>query len=152
MHPPSHAAGPATALCVCMPNPTAHACALIACLCSLFMIPETKGVPLDQVGSSSTCICRLGASVPACHGSSVAAALQPPVTQPSDVRSRLSSQVQERLQTHWLWRHAMKELREAGEVAEAEAAAKTALAKLSGGGTEEKDAEVPAQAHGAPPA
>ena len=63
-----------------------------------------------------------------------------------------SSQVQERLQTHWLWRHAMKELREAGEQAEAEAAAKTALAKLSGGGTEEKDAEVPAQAHGAPPA
>ncbi|KAI7844792.1 hypothetical protein COHA_001672 [Chlorella ohadii] len=81
---------------------------LLFILFSLFMIPETKGVPLDQV--------------------------------------------QERLQTHWLWRHAMKELREAGEVAEAEAAAKTALAKLSGGGTEEKDAEVPAQAHGAPPA
>lgn len=42
----------------------------------------------------------------------------------------------------------MRELREAAERAEAEAAAKAALSKLSGGGTEEKEA-APLQASAA---
>ena len=71
--------------------------------------------------------------------------------------ARPYQQIQERLQTHWLWRHAMRELREAGERAEAEAAAKAALAKLSGGGRQgggaaEKEAEVAVHANAAPPA
>lgn len=103
---------------------------------------------------SAPCCAHTPTSLLPCCPAPTHAQFQP--TQPT--RPVAHTQVQERLQTHWLWRHAMRELREAGERAEAEAAAKAALAKLSGGGSqggEDKGAGVPADgaAHAqAPPA
>ena len=132
--------------------------------CSLFLIPETKGVPLDKVGlEPSGCIACSSLDVPragvkqpgedACPATALPRCPCPATIRPCQPHKPLSTrhcprcaQVQERLQTHWLWRHAMRELHEEAQRAEAQAAAKADLSKLSGGGNGEDKEVAPEQA------
>lgn len=79
-------------------------------LFSMFLIPETKGVPLDKVRGAAT----HGGQESRRQAECAASCCPPP-----------RPQIQELLRQHWLWKPFMKELQEAAdrEAAEAEAAA-----------------------------